>query len=523
MLTPNQRWNRVKDLFERALEEMPSDLEEWLDQQGEIDELARKEVLSLFRHNPTGSFLVQPFADQFPDHVFPDSHSVQPGQVVWDYTIVREIGRGGMGRVYLATDNHIGRQVALKVLAPELARDPEHRERLRREASIMAKLSDAGICTLYGFKEIDGEAYMASEFLDGRTLRAEIEEGPLPSVEAVRRTALDLARPLASAHAQGITHRDFKPENVMRRTGDGRLKVLDFGIARVVSVAGGFASMAGTLTVPSAVIGTPAYMAPEQLLGERADSRTDVFAFGLVLYEYACGIHPFASDQPSANPPSKTPPSRDVPGGRAIRAPWGIMGRILESEPTPLTQYRRDLPAGLVTIINRCLCKAPDERFASAGELVVALNRLEPDRSPAPAPDRLTNWWRTHQLAAIALYFTACVLAWQVKEWEPGIATALFMATCIAATVGGVFRGHLLFTQRVTSVRLTAERRRANPVTLATDLTVALALLLDGGILAWNRPVPAVLTCALGVGILLTRILVEPATTEATFTHSESA
>jgi hypothetical protein len=119
------------------------------------------------------------------------------------------------------------------------------------------------------------------------------------------------------------------------------------------------------------------------------------------------------------------------------------------------------------------------------------------------------------------LYFTACVLTWQIKEWQPGIATALFIATCIAATVVGVFRGHLLFTERVTGAGLTSERQRAAPVTFIFDLAVALALVVDGALLAFDRPVPAVLTIALGVGIALARLVVEPATTTATFAQPE--
>jgi hypothetical protein len=236
-------------------------------------------------------------------------------------------------------------------------------------------------------------------------------------------------------------------------------------------------------------------MAPEQLNGQRADSRTDVFAFGLLLFEYACGTHPFAAE-----------------------IPMGIMARILESEPTPVARHRQDLPASLVAVINRCLRKAPADRFPSAIEVVSALDRVK----TAPAAGPLTTWWRTHQVAVMALYFVACGLTWQIKEWQPGVATTLFIATGIAATVGGVFRGHLLFMERVTSSGLTTERRRATPVTFVFDLAVALALVVDGGLLAFERPVPAVLTIALGIGIALVRLVVEPATTAATFTQPES-
>jgi serine/threonine protein kinase len=231
VLAPDERWTRVKELFERALEQEPPNLEEWLDQQGETDEQIRSDVLSLLsHHSKVGSFLVDPIADRMPDLM--DVTPLQPGQVVGKYTIVREIGRGGMGRVYLATEHRLGRRVALKALAPELAGDQVHRERLRREARAAAALSDPGICIIHAFEEIEGNVYIVSEFLNGCTLRQEIEAGRRPTLAEVRRTAQDLAVALSSAHRQGITHRDLKPENVMR-TADGRLKILDFGLALV--------------------------------------------------------------------------------------------------------------------------------------------------------------------------------------------------------------------------------------------------------------------------------------------------
>lgn len=278
------------------------------------------------------------------------------------------------------------------------------------------------------------------------------------------------------------------------RTSDGRLKILDFGLALIKSPDRLPPSLQGTLTVPGAIMGTPTYMAPEQLNGQRADNRTDVFALGVLLYEYASGTHPFHADGALA-----------------------VVSRILESEPTPLERLRLDLPRSLVAVITRCLQKPPADRFRSAIDIVEALDRVHVARPPAPL-----TWWRTHQTAVTGLYFVACALAWQAKEWRPGVATAVFFAIGVAATVGGFFRGHLLFTERVNGNGLETERRRASSVTLGTDLAVALALVIDGGLLAFGRPVPAVLTIALGVGIALARLVIEPATTTATFAQPES-
>jgi hypothetical protein len=149
--------------------------------------------------------------------------------------------------------------------------------------------------------------------------------------------------------------------------------------------------------------------------------------------------------------------------------------------------------------------------------MMEALNRVEVAHPSTPL-----TWWRTHQLAVTGLYLVACALAWQVKEWRPGIPMAVFFAIGLAAAIGGLFRGHLLFMERVNGTGLHVERQRASSVTLGTDLAVALALVIDGSLLAFGRPVPAVLTIALGVGIALARLVIEPATTSATFTQPES-
>lgn len=485
-MTPREHWGLVTALFERALEENPADIRAWLDAQGVTDERVREEVLSLLRHHSVaGSFLVEPVANRMPE-LLEVERVLQPGQRVGKYSIVRELGRGGMGRVYLARQVDLDRDVALKALAPDLARNPLHRERLRREARAAAALRHEGVCTVYALEEIDEDLYIAAEFVDGRTLHDEIRAGRRPSPASVEATARSLAAALACAHERGITHRDLKPENVMR-TSDGRLKILDFGLARLDASS---RAADAYLTQPGTIMGTPAYMAPEQLNGQPADTRTDVFALGVLLYEFATGRHPFEADTPLA-----------------------MMGRILQSEATPIESLRSDLPAALPDIIRRCLAKAPADRFPSATELLRVLDGVR----PAPAAVGGAGWWRLHQMTVIALYFVACALAWQVKEWRPGLPTALFFAIGISATVGGFVRGHLLFIERVTGVGLDDERQRMSPVSLAADLAVGLALAADGALLASERPLPAILTVALGVGLALVRVVIEPATTAAAF------
>jgi serine/threonine protein kinase len=460
------RWQRVRDLFEAALERDPSQAIAWVAREAADDPEVRDEVVSLLEnHLRAGEFLSQPVAEQLPD-LLVEEEALAPGAVVGSYTIVRELGRGGMGRVYLATDTRLNRTVALKVLAPQLLRDPLQRERLRREARAAAGLAHPGICTVYALEEIGGDLYIAAEFIDGQTLRDEIQSGRRPSDDDVVRTAREIANALAAAHAAGIVHRDLKPDNIMR-TRDGRLKILDFGLARSQSGEGGGATFA---TRPGLLVGTPGYIAPEQLAGERGDARADVYAFGVLMYEYACGSHPFVSSAP------------------------------------------KTIPA-IAGVISRCLRQSPSERYATAGEIAAALDGA----SIATAPPSAT-WWRVHQLAIIALYFTASVVAWQIKTWiETPVTVAIFIALGAAATIGGVFRGHLVFTERMNRAHLPAERRRAARATTLVDLLFALLMILDGVIVASFRALPSVFTVSLAVGIALASLVLEPATTRAAF------
>jgi len=465
------RWQRVRELFEAAIEHDAAEVSAWLAEQT-TDREVKAEVESLLAHHSrAGDFLSQPVAERLPD-LLDDEAALAPGARIGSYTIVREIGRGGMGLVYLATDSRLGRTVALKALAPHLLRDPLQRERLRREARAAAALSHPGICTVYALEEIDGNLYIATEYLDGITLGDEIRRRTtLPGSEDVVNTARELASALAAAHAAGIVHRDLKPDNVMR-TRDGRLKILDFGLAR--SQAGGTRG-ASFVTRPGLLVGTPGYIAPEQLAGERGDARADVYAFGVLMYEYACGIHPFVSGAP------------------------------------------RTIPA-IGAVVQRCLRPMPDERFASAVEIVPTLQGAADAEA---APDHAL-WWRTHQVVIVLLYFAGCVGAWQIKDWfETPLTVAVFIALGALATIGGVYRGHLLFTARMNPGHLKAERGRAVRPTRVVDLLFSTLLVIDGVIMAQVRALPSVLAISVGIGIALAATVLEPATTRAAFGEND--
>jgi predicted Ser/Thr protein kinase len=476
-------WRRVRDLFERALDEEPADIQTWVARQAAGDRSVAAEVLSLLEHHSqAGAFLTASLAAS----ALEDDGAVLPeGLVVGQYTVVREIGRGGMGRVYLARDARLGRPVALKALLPRLTDDPRQRERLRREARAAAVLTHPGICTIYALEEHDGNLFIAAEYVDGHTLRDEIGSGRRPAAADLLTTAREITAALAAAHQRGVTHRDLKPENVMR-TRDGRIKILDFGLARVESHADG--GTRGTVTEAGVLVGTPAYMAPEQLSGGHVDARADVFALGVLLYEYACGTHPFAA-----------------PTSLAVAA------RVLEGTPPPLEASCPGLPLSLAAVIERCLRKLPADRFASAAEVLAALGRS--DLSPRR---HVARWWRTHQITVIGLYLLAAAVMWQLKEWQPG-AAALFAMVGVSGTIGGVFRGHLLFTERQNPVAFPAERRRAQYVTLIIDLVIAGALIAAAGGVAGSRQLAAVLTVALAVGLALARLVLERSTASAAF------
>jgi len=355
-----------------------------------------------------------------------------PGATVGAYQIDRVLGRGGMGVVYLAEDTRLHRAVALKALPPHLFRDDRMRSRLRQEARAAAALSHPSIATVFALEEIGGQIFIASEYLEGRTLREELNAGPLHQGRAV-----DLARTigaaLQAAHDRGIVHRDLKPENIIL-TANGAVKVLDFGLAQFDVGAEDLASVT-RLTDPGVVAGTPPYMAPEQLLGQPTSARTDQFAFGVLLYEMLTGRHPFGSG---------TLPT--------------TIARTIATEPDPA-----DVPASLWKILDRAIQKHPEARFASTKELVDALGSASIVGTPStvrtsatvPAPGTM-NWWATHQLIVALGYWSMVYPAWVVHKWIGRWGVLAFLATLAIVIVGGNTRLHLWFTARTYPAQLSA-------------------------------------------------------------------
>ncbi len=279
------------------------------------------------------------------------------GRTLGHYLIREKLGTGGMGEVYLAEDSKLSRGVALKVLPPELASNPDRRERFYREARAVAALNHPNIVTIHSVEEAEGVLFLTLELVDGETLREKIDRGALP-VEQVFEIGAQIGEGLSKAHAAGILHRDLKPHNVMVTT-DGRVKLLDFGLAKFLA-PGGTDPDAATMareTSPGMTLGTAGYMAPEQALGKNVDARADLFALGVVLYEMATGRSPFRGETLAA-----------------------FFDSLLHDAPEPPSELNPDLPRDLVRVVERAMEKEPSRRYGSASELVSDLRGIAADK-----------------------------------------------------------------------------------------------------------------------------------------------
>ena len=344
------RWHQVDRLFNSALERPVAERRRFLSQACGEDRAMLREVESLLAAlgNADG-FLERPLIEPLPDSV------LQPGRRLGPYQMVGRIGRGGMGEIYLAKDTRLERSVAIKVLPAHVATVPDVKHRFEREARTLAALSHPHICPVFDVGEHEGIDYLVMEHLEGETLADRLTSGPLPLDESLR-YATEIADALDKAHRTGIVHRDLKPANIML-TRQGA-KLLDFGLAKR-QPAGTLTTVTPAsqpLTAPGTILGTLNYMAPEQVAGREADARSDIFAFGAVLYEMLTGIRAFDGDT----------------GATVIAA-------IVEREPLPVSASQPLASRALDRLVGTCLEKNPDDRWQSAGDLMRELGWIAED------------------------------------------------------------------------------------------------------------------------------------------------
>ncbi|MGO9125952.1 MAG: protein kinase domain-containing protein [Terriglobales bacterium] len=331
--------------------------------------------------------------------------SLTSGTKLGPYEIIAPIGAGGMGEVYRARDTRLGREVALKVLPESFSRDADRLRRFEQEARAVAALNHPNILAIHDIGEQGGAPFIVSELLEGGSLRTEIEHGTLSPRKAAD-YAVQIAQGLAAAHDKNIIHRDLKPENVFV-TKEGRVKILDFGLAKLAPTASKAESAGLTLTSSpteaGVVMGTAGYMAPEQVRGSTVDSRTDIFAFGAVLYEMLSGQRAFRRDTAAET-----------------------MTAILKEDPPELSEMAHPVSPGLERIVRRCLEKQPEQRFQSAKDLAFALEALTGTTSKTGANAAIKSGPRTHRWigAATAAVIGLAVGAATVWYLRPGPAPA---------------------------------------------------------------------------------------------------
>ncbi len=413
-MTP-ARLQTIEEIFHSALDQESDQIDAFLDAACEGDELLRGEVEALLAsHQRAGDFIEIPVAGLATRIVENRQADLLLGHTIGHYKLSERLGSGGMGEVYLATDLVAGRKAALKLLPTRFTSDAERLKRFQQEARAVVGLNHPNILTVYEIGEDHSTYYIASELIEGETLREHLGRGPMKMDEALD-VAIQVASALAAAHEAGIVHRDIKPENIMLRP-DGYVKVLDFGIAKLADrespatmteaealslVESGRAEADPSVTNLGSILGTVGYMSPEQALGA-ADKCTDIWSLGVVLYEMIAGQAPFSG-----------------------KTPGEVTTSIRATEPPPLTNYIAQAPGELQRVIDKTLRKKPAERYQSARALLEALKSLrrrmefsaELERSVATrlwlrcrrSPTALTS------ATAVCLFFIAAVI-WLLSE-----------------------------------------------------------------------------------------------------------
>jgi serine/threonine protein kinase/Tol biopolymer transport system component len=437
-MTP-ERWQQVKEIFNSAIAYRAEERSLFISRACSGDDELRSEVESLIAsHEESGSFIDKPAFEAAAGLLANEKAELKCGQTIASYEVISFLSRGGMGEVYLAEDKRLGRKVALKLLPASFTTDDDRLRRFEQEARAASALNHPNIITIYEIREAVGSHVIATEFVEGETLRHRLSRAPLTLSETLN-IAMQIADALSAAHKAGIIHRDIKPENVMLRP-DGYVKVLDFGLAKLSEQATpAVASEAPTIQVRTGsgiVIGTAGYMSPEQARGLGVDHRSDIFSLGAVIYEMLARRKPFEGDTPS-----------------------DTLAAILKTEPPSLTRIAKGVPAELVRIVNKTLRKDREERYQVVKDLWLDLKALKQevefqdklDRSVASegdgtamiAPVEPTEAFAgsrpTTERSAISNISESISL--EIKRHKVGAAVVLLMVLLIVGAGGfGVYR-----------------------------------------------------------------------------------
>jgi serine/threonine protein kinase len=380
------RWTRIDRLLQSALDRPPEEREAFIRGECADDEEVRDEVLSLLAHEGSADKFLEPQ---------PARQPLLPGARLGAYEIRAQIGEGGMGEVYRAYDSRLRRDIALKILPPDAA-DAARRQRFAREAQAVAALNHPGIVTIHSVEQSGDIHFLTMELVDGKTLDALIPAGGLP-IDRLLAIAVPLADAVGAAHGQGIVHRDLKPSNVMV-TRDGRVKVMDFGLAKLTrrqtfleTKAASLTTMA-RLTEDGRIFGTVAYMSPEQAEGREVDHRSDVFSLGILLFKLATGRRPFTGESAVA-----------------------VLASIVKDSPPQVTALKPGLPADFARLVRKCLAKDPARRYQSVLDVRNDLEEIREDLASPTQADGARRTRRTFWLIAgpgLSVLIIGAVAAW---------------------------------------------------------------------------------------------------------------
>ncbi|MEJ7575570.1 MAG: protein kinase [Pyrinomonadaceae bacterium] len=418
-----EKWHEVKEIFYAALRRAPEEREQFLNEFCKDDDHLRREVESLLSSSEAaGSFMQNAAVGEIAEAIAGNKEKLRVSQNLSHYKILKLLGEGGMGEVYLAEDTRLERKVALKILPAAFAQDAERMRRFVQEAKAASALNHPNILTIYETGEFENTNYIASEYVEGETLSERLRREPL-NLKAVLDIAIQITSALQAAHDATIVHRDIKPDNVMIRS-DGLVKILDFGIAKLTEkkpelIDAEAATAIIARTSPGMIIGTAAYMSPEQARGKVVDARSDIFSFGLVLYEMLSGKKGFEGE-----------------------SAMDVISPILQKEPVPLSRIMPDVPHEIERIVGKALRKDCEERYQTAKDLLIDLkdarqelefqNKLERSATPQreQVETQITNAATTDsaQTTSSAEYIVA-----EIKNHK--LAT---IAALLVLTVGGV-------------------------------------------------------------------------------------